>query len=113
MDNWPALIIRARDNISAQVPLELRSSQSGHAACFRVLSEYTRNLNNMPVLHNFAAAVFHLSLALKVFFFFIPYSCFNSQHRSGKPYNHERASGQTIQVGRLSDMDKRIMLIHL
>jgi hypothetical protein len=66
MDNWPALIIRARDNIRAQVPLELRGSQSGHVACFRVLSEYTRDLNNIPVLHNFAAAVFHVSLALKV-----------------------------------------------
>jgi hypothetical protein len=66
MDNWPALIIRARDNICAQVPLELCGSQSGHITYFCVLSEYMGDLNNIPVLHNSAAAIFHVSLALKV-----------------------------------------------
>jgi hypothetical protein len=71
MDNWLALVICTRDNIRAQVPLELHGSQSGHAACFRVLSEYMKSLNNVPVLHNFAAAIFHLSLALKVCWFYL------------------------------------------
>jgi hypothetical protein len=88
MDNWPALIIRARDNIRAQVPLELRGSQSGHVACFRVLSECTRNLNNIPVLHNFAAAVFHVSLALKVSKSKSYSYLENLTAHSGKPCNH-------------------------
>lgn len=66
MDNWPNLIRHARNDIRAKVPVELHGSESGHSACFRLLSEYTKNLNVTPVLHNLAAAVFHLSLVSKV-----------------------------------------------
>lgn len=66
MSNWPALIKQARNNLQAQVPRALNDSDGGHSVCFRVLSEYTKSLNTTPILHNFAAVVFHLSLLLKV-----------------------------------------------
>ena len=66
MSNWPALIKQARNNLQAQVPQVLNDSHSSHSASFHVLSEYTKSLNTTPILHNFAAVVFHLSLLLKV-----------------------------------------------
>jgi hypothetical protein len=68
LKNWPALIKRTRDDLHAQTPRALYNSQDGNSACFRVLSEYTKSLNIAPVLHNFAAAVFNLSLLLEVYF---------------------------------------------
>jgi hypothetical protein len=66
MINWPALLQHARDNLHMQTPVALYASNNEHSRCFRVLLEYMKSLNTVPILHNFAATVFHLSLLLKV-----------------------------------------------